>query len=404
MPFYAVYALAMSDGRLSAAQISSLFVVWSLTSFVAEVPSGAWADTVDRRRLLVLSGLLYAVAFGMWLAWPAYPGYLIGFVCWGVSSALMSGTFEALLYDHLNAAGAAHRYAAIKGRAQTAALLATLAAMAVAGLLVSLGGYALVGAVSVAMALVHTAVAATLPASRAAVPAPTGDHAPAARDDHRPGEPAHETRQPPSDTGALAGYLTMLRSGLGEAVRVPRVRRVAVVAAAMLGLTAYDEYFPLVLAEHGFTAERIPVLLAVIVAGQALGTALAGRTTGWSSRRIAWLYGTGALLIGAGALAGSPAGFVALALGYGAVNNAFLIGEARLQESISGAARATVTSVSGLGAEVFSLAVFAFVALGSTWWSIVAVLALLTVPSLATAVLARRWLPPHRPGSVPPAD
>jgi hypothetical protein len=392
----------MSDGGLSAAQISSLFVVWSLTSFVAEVPSGAWADTVDRRRLLVLSGLLYAIAFGVWLAWPAYPGYLIGFVCWGVSSALMSGTFEALLYDHLNAAGAAHRYAGVKGGAQTAALLATLVAMAAAGLLVSLGGYPLVGAVSVGMALVHTAVAATLPASRAAAPA--GDHASATRGDHGTVALAPGSQQPPSDTGAIADYLTMLRSGLGEAVRVPRVRRVAVIAAAMLGLTAYDEYFPLVLAAHGFTAERIPVLLAVIVAGQALGTALAGRTTGWSPRRIAWLYGTGAVLIGAGALTGGPVGFVAIGLGYGAVNNAFLVGEARLQESISGAARATVTSVSGLGAEVFALAVFAFVALGSTWWSIVTVLALLTVPSLATAALAGRWLPPHRPASLPPAE
>ncbi|TDE94033.1 MFS transporter [Occultella glacieicola] len=391
----------MSDGGLSAAQISSLFVVWSLTAFVAEVPSGAWADTIDRRALLVLSGLLYALAFGMWLLWPAYPGYLIGFVCWGVSSALMSGTFEALLFDHLSTAGAAHRYAAVKGRAQTVAMLAMLAATASAGLLMTAGGFPMVGTVSVAMALLHTAVAAALPSSRAAAADPAtagGDADPADAD----GDADHASEQPPSGTAAFGEYLSMLRSGLREAAGVPRVRRVAILAAAMLGLTAYDEYFPLVLAEHGVAADRIPMLLAVIVAGQALGTALAGRTSRWSPRRIAWLYGVGAALVGVGAIVGAPAGFVAIALGIGAVNNAFLIGEARLQESISGAARATVTSVSGLGSEVFSLAVFALVALGSAWWSIVTVMALLAIPGVITAVVAARWLPPAQGPEIPP--
>jgi len=65
------------------------------------VPSGAWADVVDRRRLLVLSAVLLAAAFVVWTLVPGYAGFAIGFALWGLSSAIESGTFESLLYDEL---------------------------------------------------------------------------------------------------------------------------------------------------------------------------------------------------------------------------------------------------------------------------------------------------------------
>jgi len=94
VPLYSVYALLFADHGVSSAQISLLFIIWSLTSFVCEVPSGAWADTFDRRRLLVLSAAIYAVGFGSWTVWQSFAGFAFGFVCWGFSSALMSGTFD----------------------------------------------------------------------------------------------------------------------------------------------------------------------------------------------------------------------------------------------------------------------------------------------------------------------
>jgi hypothetical protein len=39
-----VYTLLFSDTGLSVWQISSLFIIWSVSSLVLEVPSGAWAD------------------------------------------------------------------------------------------------------------------------------------------------------------------------------------------------------------------------------------------------------------------------------------------------------------------------------------------------------------------------
>ena len=64
---YPVYALLFADAGVSAGQISSLFVIWSVTVFVLEIPSGAWADAYSRRRLLALGrpaprGGLHALA------------------------------------------------------------------------------------------------------------------------------------------------------------------------------------------------------------------------------------------------------------------------------------------------------------------------------------------------------
>ncbi|GAB2854079.1 hypothetical protein GCM10027074_21250 [Streptomyces deserti] len=108
---YPVYALLFADTGLPVWQISSLFALWSLTSLVVEVPSGAWADAVSRRLLLCLGPLLSAAAFALWVLAPSYEAFALGFVLWGVGEALGSGALEALVYDELDRLGAAGRYA-----------------------------------------------------------------------------------------------------------------------------------------------------------------------------------------------------------------------------------------------------------------------------------------------------
>jgi MFS family permease len=67
-----VYTLLFADAGLSVWQISSLFVIWSVSSMVFEVPSGAWADATSRRRLLIVGPLLTAVSFALWVAHPSF--------------------------------------------------------------------------------------------------------------------------------------------------------------------------------------------------------------------------------------------------------------------------------------------------------------------------------------------
>ncbi len=173
--------------------------------FVLEVPSGAWADTVERTRLLILS----AGAFAIWMVWPTYPGFAAGFMLWAASSALASGTFEAWLYDALQERRLTGAYPRLIGWAHSAAMAATLVATLVSAPLLALGGYPLVGWTSVGLAGVQTALAWSLPRSSSVERAVTRS----------------TTHEVIAATEATADrYLTMLRLGVREAARVAAVR------------------------------------------------------------------------------------------------------------------------------------------------------------------------------------
>jgi MFS family permease len=364
---------------MSDAQISTLFILWSATSFLFEVPSGAWADTVDRRHLLVLSGIVYAGAFSSWLLWPTFAGFALGFVLWGVSGSLMSGTFESLLYDELSARGEEEDYAGLVGLTESAALAAQLLTSAAAVPLLYGGGYELVGWVSVALAGVHTVLAGTLPVS-AAARRPNG------------GDAVARTER------VLARYPAMLRAGIREAGGAVPVRRAVLIAAVLVGFTTYDEYFPLIAAEDGVPLEQVPVLVGLTVVGQAVGAALAGRTATLRPRTLGVIVLAGGLLISAGALTTPYIGFVGIAVGYGLLGNAMIVAEARLQEVISGPARATVTSVYGLATEVVAIGVYASFAGAAGLLSVTQLVALLGVPLAVVAWWVARRLPSPEPG------
>jgi MFS family permease len=379
VPLYAVYTLLFADQGVSAGQISLLFVIWAITGFVLEVPSGAWADTFDRRTLLVVSAAVYAVGFGSWTVWQTFAGFAFGFVCWGLSSALMSGTFESLVYDELVQRGEQQGYPRLIGWAHSTAMAGNLVATASAAYLFHLGGYGLVGWTSVVIALVQGALAATLPVSEAARRPAPDDRSAVAETEH-----------------AAARYVAMLRAGLAESRHHPDVRRVLLLAAAMVGFSAYDEYFPLVARDHGVATGTVPILVGLTVLGQVVGTALVGRTAARSTRTVAVVLSLGAALISLGALIPPYAGFVAIAVGYGLVNNAMLVGESRLQEVITGPARATVTSVLGLLEELLALATFLVFAVGAGPLGFPLMVALLGIPALLVSSAVVRWLPGRR--------
>jgi MFS family permease len=355
---------------LSAAQVSSLFVVWSITGFVFEIPSGAWADTIDRRTLLALSGVAYVGTLVAWTACPGYPGFAVGFALWGLSGALMSGTFEAWLYDELAAHSATPAYPRLVGWAHSTAMVAMLAGTALGTPLYAWGGYPLVGWTSVGAAALHTVLAWTLPADRPARVSDAG-------------------REP-----LTRRYVAMLRTGLREAARHGSVRAMIVIYALVFGLSAYDEYFPILAREAGAATVDVPLLVGVMMLGQFAGTALAGRTAAMPARVMATLLATSAVLVSLGALGGGIAGVAAITVGYGVLHNAIIVSEARLQQLIESDARATVTSVAGLSTEVVVLAVYATFAIGSAWLSVATLVALLGLPMLGVAVAAGRRLPP----------
>jgi hypothetical protein len=353
---------------LSSGQISSLFAIWSVAGFVLEVPSGAWADTFSRRRLVAAGLLLRSLGFALWLLWPSYPGFAVGFLLWGASGAMTSGTIEALVYDALAAARASDRYVRVIGRGNTAALLAMLAASALAAPAYAAGGYPLVGAASVAVGLVGAATAMSLSEAR------------------------------PREQEEVRGYLATLRAGLGEVRGQPRLARTVLLLAAVGGLTAIEEYFPLLARDTGASITGVALLGTLPIAAATAASALADRWSAVTPARLGLAVAAAAGALAAGALARHPAGMLGVAACFGVLELFTVLGEARLQEAISGPARATVLSVTGLGSEVAALALFAGFGFGESTLDVTALMALTGLPLAGAALLTRRWLPPAGPG------
>jgi MFS family permease len=453
IPLYALYALLFADHGLSTGQISSLLAIWSATAFLLEVPSGAWADTVSRRARLVLSGVLLTAGFATWTLVPTYLGFAAGFVLWGTSGALQSGTFEALLYDELAARGERAAYPRVIGYARAASEVAIAIAIVAATPLYIWGGYPLLGWSSVAFAAIHTIVGLSLPSAPKVVS--TGDiddleddaaevdsarsaqqSAPAHSVDAvigTAGSTAPQTRivesvGPAGDLdgrraetdnktvgsdgpmpGPFARYSTMLRIGVGEAIRVRAVRNAVMLGALLFGITAFDEYFALLAESVGVSTAAVPLLVGITVLGSLVGSTSAGRTEGMSGRTMAIAVGVGGVLFAGGALAAGLAlrwpgavyvlaamGFTAIGVSYGIIYNAGVVAGARLQDAIEGPARATVTSISGLAGEVVALGVFGFAAVATLWLSMATTLAILGATMLLIALVTPPWLP-NRP-------
>jgi MFS family permease len=381
--------LLFTDHGLSSTQVSTLFIIWSATAFVLEIPSGALADVFSRRKLLMLGPALTGLGYASWIAWPSYGAFALGFVLWGAGSALISGTYEAFVYDELAARGSTGKYAGLLGKARSAALLANLSATLLAIPLFAHGGYQLAGAASVLSCLAQLLVAASLPeAARVASADETADDLEGVDGVALTGG---------GWRGALERYVAMLRAGLGEAATSPAVRKAVVLVALLGGFLAFDEYFPLLARGVGASNALVPLLIAGTVAAQAIGGALAGPAYRLPASVFAVGLGATAGLIAWGSLSGTAAGFVPIALGYGVMQLVIVVADARLQDTIEGPARATVTSVSGFFAEVFAVAVYAGFALGAVWVSLPILVAGLTVPVLLTALITPTALPPPPP-------
>ncbi|MEU4717304.1 MFS transporter [Micromonospora purpureochromogenes] len=363
---YPVYALLFSDTGLSIGQISSLFVVWSATSILLEVPSGAWADAVSRRLLLCLAPLLAGAGYALWVLAPSYPAFALGFVLWGAGGALGSGALEALVFTELDRLGAAGRYARTMGRARTAAVLGVLASIGLAGPVLAVGGYPAVGAASVLATLLAAAVATRFPEHR---PAPAAAF-----------EPAEE--------GDDLDWAATLRAGLAEARADPRVRGALLLVPAVAAVWgALDEYTPLLARDTGVAESTVPLLLLLVWAGVTVGGLLAAPAERLGTRGYAALLTVAAVALAAGAGLRHPAGFVLVGVAFCAFQLATVLADARLQARITGPGRATVTSVAGMATDLTIIAVYGGYALVAAVGGNRAAFVVAAVPYLLVAVV-----------------
>jgi predicted MFS family arabinose efflux permease len=404
IPLYGLYAVLFDDAGLTTAEISSLFVIWSLTAIVVEVPSGVWADTYSRRTLLVLAPLLAAAGFTLWVVAPSYWAFALGFVLWGSQGALRSGALEALVYEELARHGQADSYARVLGRATAAGTASAVTGVALATPVLALGGYAGVGAVSVLACLLCAAVAAGFPENRdrrhgADRTDGTDGTRTAAPDvsDSEDRDPS-EIASGPDLVAGWSAYLSTLREGITQ-VRGRTGVRLAVLAVPAVGAVweSLEEYVPLLARESGVTSEGVPLVVLIVSTGLVAGGLLGGTVGSRGHRAPAVvLAGAAGTLAGAAALTAGDrrlVGFVGIALAFTAFQAVTVAVGARLQDAVTGDARSTVTSLAGLATDLAAIGVFALYAAGSAVAShrgLFVALALVYLPVAVLLAVSRR--------------
>jgi len=358
VPLYEFYALLFADNGLSDAQISALFAVWSIVGLLAEVPSGALADRFSPRLALMAAGILQAAGYAVWLLMPGFVGYAAGFVLWGVGGSLVSGSFEALLYDGLVAAGSADRFARVLGWSRGAGSLAQIPAGLAATILFASGGYWLVGWVSVAFCVLTAGLAWLIPPVRPPVPARKPTEPERTEPERTERERIRQAGEPGEPPDEPFGYLAVLRAGIAEAAAHPTVRAAVLAVAMLTGLDALDEYFSLLASGWGVPTVLIPLATLGLPLAGAVGAALGGWANRMSTASLTVIFGCGVAALVAAAVADRPAGLIGVGIYYGLYRMVLVVADTRLQESITGSARATVTSMASLGSEFTALALY----------------------------------------------
>jgi MFS family permease len=132
MPIFVFY---MKSRGLGFDEIMLLSALFSLVVILVEVPTGAFADRIGRRKSM-MAGALALTASGI-VAYFAHSFFLfaVAEVLAAVSMSLCSGADSAYLYDLLKANGRSHEYPRREGTASALHILGSAGAVAAGGLL-----------------------------------------------------------------------------------------------------------------------------------------------------------------------------------------------------------------------------------------------------------------------------
>jgi MFS family permease len=263
LAIYPMYAIMFSErSGLSLAQVGVILAVFSITTIIAEVPTGAIADHFSRKWSLLFSRLILALGMLLWLVWPTMPGYIAGIIAMGISEALYSGAMQAYLYEQLG-----------DDKKEFTKLNSRLWAMMMAGWTLGAGLASVIGpdyqallVLSILSPLIGLAITATLPGDR---------HDVAARRDESEGSMWANTK-------AAAHYIVHSRTVLYAVLSLVFIR---------LLVDVLIEYIPLFYKGAGASTRIIPVLF---FAGNIITTILF-----WYGKHIAALLRKKELLTGA---------------------------------------------------------------------------------------------------------
>ena len=134
----AILVLFYQERGLSFSQIMILQSVYYFAKVLSEVPTGAWADRVGRKKLLVLGSFFHSLAYLLIFFSHSLIPFIVGEIIAGISMSLAYGADSALAYDTLKSLGRGDEYQRVEGNANSMRYLGFALFAPVGGLLATI--------------------------------------------------------------------------------------------------------------------------------------------------------------------------------------------------------------------------------------------------------------------------
>ena len=338
---------------LSLGAIGAVFAVHSAVAIALEVPSGALADMIGRRRVLLAGAALTVVSLLIFAVAESVPAFMASVGLLAAGRALISGSLEAWYVDSLRSLDPSAPLSRGLSRGTAAEGIALALGALVAGGLVSLAGTAdphgaLSGYGVAALAGALAAVAYLVAVASLVQERPRRPHAPGARDSF------DEARE-----SIARRAVTVFATARDELAGSATVRIVIVTGVALgMSFTAVELLWQPRLADLLSESDSHGVVFGALAAASMLSVALGAGLSERVNRRIGlrpgYLLGLGVAAV-ALLLLGAPSAPASFALVYLVAYFAMGLSEPMhfelLNEDVGPTARATLISAEALAAQ-----------------------------------------------------
>jgi len=114
-----IWVLYLTYCNMTLLQIGLLEGIYHITCMICEIPSGAWADLVGRKRSMLISRICITISCIIMLFSRNFWGFALSFVIQALGNSFTSGSEEALVYDSLKCVGKEADFIKVNGRLNT---------------------------------------------------------------------------------------------------------------------------------------------------------------------------------------------------------------------------------------------------------------------------------------------
>ena len=124
--------LFFREKGLSFLAIGSLYAIREITTNILEIPTGIIADSIGRRRTMIISFIAYIISFILFYLYNTYSLFIVAMIFFSLGEACRTGTHKAMIFEYLQISNQAdqkvHYYGNTRGWSQMGSALSSLIA------------------------------------------------------------------------------------------------------------------------------------------------------------------------------------------------------------------------------------------------------------------------------------